>query len=205
MGIDENTVFNADRKRALRCAQEALDDALIDLDDFEEFTAAINAADSRGELEIIERRLLSFRAPAPSGSSMAPGTPAPLTPLPAQADSQTGFLSPIKRSGHWVVQDGSTFSTYFDDIRLDLRQAQPSHPHVRLQLTTVCGSIRLIVAEGVNVVNRISVNLGTPKINLAPPTSGAATVELTGWVALGDLRIISLAPGQKPPFGFNWV
>ena len=98
-------------------------------------------------------------------------------------------------------------NTVFGDIRIDLRGLRtvprtrevPPADRVELHLSTVFGTVDVVVAEGVDAELIGRTVFGDRRVDLAPVQRlvGTPLVVVHARTVFGDLRLRSLAPGQS--------
>lgn len=197
--MSEGPIYNADRKHAMRLVEQALSDGRIDFEDYDELTRAIADAPDRRTLDdIIDRshRLSTTGVPAPRQDHSPAATN-------SGAEHPSSWFGAIRRQGRWTAISGSTYSAYLGEVVLDLREATASEPDITLTANAYLGNVCVIVSPGVDVASHINVVMGDTKDKSAPAVAGAARVTLRGTCVMGSVKIISLEPGKRLPFGFT--
>jgi hypothetical protein len=112
-----------------------------------------------------------------------------------------GIFAAAERSGRWVVPATMTCTAVFGEVVLDLREALLQDRHVVISVYALCGRIRLIVPEGVEVVMNGTPLLGRQRGATArrvPTSSAAPVVEIRGYLAASEVL------ARTPPRPRRW-
>ncbi len=121
------------------------------------------------------------------------------------AVSLNALFGDVKRTGHWVVPEKTNAFLLFGDMMLDLREAQLQPGENRIEVFTVFGDVRVLVAPGVRVEAHGATLLGDARIELgsAPPEPGPyISLYVSG--VFGDVKVKAFAPGEKPTKRWRW-
>jgi len=180
---------DAEREATVTRLQTAVGEGRIDLDEFGQRAAAAYAAATTAELDALVADL-----PAP-----AAGVPASGGPVDERTeDAVTSIFGDVQLAP--VTSVPERVSAVFGDITIDLRGLRSAAGTVHLQLNTVFGDVQVIVSEGVSAEISGSTLFGDRRTELAavPRLPGTPHVVVRGWTVFGDLRLLSLAPGQSP-------
>jgi hypothetical protein len=86
----------------------------------------------------------------------------------------------VKRSGPWTVPAENSFRTWFDNVKLDLRQAQISATETHSHARALFGNVDLLVPEGVEVEVRARTQVGRTNLQASSGIPGAPRILLTG-------------------------
>ncbi len=62
-----------------------------------------------------------------------------------------GIFGNDARTGRWVVPEHFAATAIFGEVDLDMTEALLQRSHVILHVTAICGSVHVLVPEGVNV------------------------------------------------------
>ncbi|MCD0447900.1 DUF1707 domain-containing protein [Actinocorallia sp. API 0066] len=175
---------DADRDRVAELLQAAYADGRLTAEEHAERLAAVFGARTLGELTGVTRDLL----------------PAEQQPFQVDAKHVVAMFGSQRQEGRWVVPGRLPVSAVFGKIDLNLHEAILRHRHVVLDLSTLCGRIRLHVPGEVEVrfTGRSmagAVKQGEP---VWPSQGEAPVVELTGTLLLGTVEVIR-PRRPKPP------
>lgn len=177
----EVRVGDAERRNVDTLLQQACGDGLLSLSEYDERSAAVWAARTRGELALVTDDLPAI-LPAAQGVS-APEPVAHGTNRWGVAvfgeERMTGpvlgnqKLHSIAVMGHGVV-----------DLRRD-----DLPPKVTVTATAVMGNVEVLVPEGARVeANGFSV-MGSREVNVAPPLPGAPLIRIHAMSLMGSVEI----------------
>ena len=105
----------------------------------------------------------------------------------------------VRVKGRWRLPERTRAVTVFGDVRLDLRDSVCEEPEVRIEGSTVFGTVEVIVPEGVEAELTGFTLFGDRRLELAPVPRRPQTplVRVHGRTVFGDLRVRSLAPGES--------
>jgi hypothetical protein len=175
---------DADRQAVMARLETALTEGRITPEEFRQRADAAQAAVTTTEL----RPLLADLPPVGAPDAEIVGRRGP--------ESMFNVLGDIKLSGRTDLP--RRVGTVLGNIRIDLRDLRTDADVVELDLWTVLGDVDVILAEGVDGVLEGWAVLGNRKTELAPVPrrSGTPRVVVRAHVALGNLRLRSLAPGE---------
>jgi hypothetical protein len=163
---------DAERNTTIERLRDAAAEGRLTLEELADRIEAASGAVMRSELEDLV-------------SDLPAATPAVI------ADSgEVRAVGDVKRTGAWVVPADSRYTSWFGNIKLDLRQATITGFEVRIHAWTVFGDVDLLVPEGVQVDVHANSRLGQLKQKAdAAPVPGAPRIVLTGGTVLGDVKI----------------
>jgi hypothetical protein len=95
----------------------------------------------------------------------------------------------MRRSGRWVVPGRFPLSALFGSVELDLREAILQRRHVFIEANVLCGSVRLLVPEGVQVNVSGRTILSSREVRTRPAGGAAGPViEIGGTLVLGSIK-----------------
>lgn len=129
-----------------------------------------------------------------------PPLPVPASPSGVPPKAAIGVFSDVKRSGRWRVEPTSRFVHVFGDAKIDLREAEFLTPTIDIEVFGLFGDTKVIVTPGTEVDVSGTTLFGDQKIDqprdVAP---NGRRVQLTVNGAFGDVKVLVLEPGEKPP------
>jgi hypothetical protein len=174
---------DADREAAVGRLEVALGEGRIDLDEFGQRAGAAYAAVTTAELDLLTADLPSSTPPVE-----IVGTRTPRYLRSVFGDVRSAGPTAPERAG-----------TVFGDVQIDLRPLRTAANRVELHLSTVFGSVDVIVSEGVDAELDGWTLFGERRTDLAPVRRlpGTPLVVVHARTVFGDLRLRSLAPGQS--------
>ncbi|MFF0306725.1 DUF1707 domain-containing protein [Streptosporangium sp. NPDC004379] len=168
----------ADRERVAAVLGDALADGRLDPAEHEERVEALYRASTLGELTALTADLL----------------PPEAQPLRTDIRAVTAFFGSQERSGRWVVPTRFPATAICANVVLDLREAMLQSSRVTVQATVLCGTLTLIVPEGVRIEMAASTVMGGMH-NQVPPAPGGPVIEITGMVGMGS---VVAKPPKRP-------
>jgi hypothetical protein len=114
----------------------------------------------------------------------------------------TGLFGSEVRDGRWVVPPVLTCSAFCGEVEVDFRQALLQERRVVLYANAICGRIRLIVPEGVEVVMGGTALLGRRRGGTAvavPADADIPVIEVRSFVVAGEVLV------RTPPRSRRWL
>src|SRR6476661_3271792 len=169
-------VSDADRNGTLRRLHNAVALGLIDIDEFEERSAAVSQARMHSELAALVGDL--------------PGPGAIVTTATDRVELR-GVLGSLKRQGEWIVPTRLSLVRRMGSVDLDLTRARFAGPIVVIELDMKFGSLDLRLPEGASAsIDDVEVIVGSAhdhRVNA--PADGKPHVILTGKVTWGSVDI----------------
>lgn len=176
---------DAEREQSIVLLREAVGEGRLTLEEFSERVDLVHAARTDGELAGVTRDLPSRPTPA-----VVPGAP---------ADQHRAICSHLTRSGPWSLPRHSSWRSIFGTIDLDLRQARLDGPETLLEVYNLCGTVTLIVPEGVEVVVRGGGLFASQKVDAPqqPPVQGAPRLTIDTRGPCGTLHVRTQPPGNR--------
>jgi hypothetical protein len=129
---------DAERERSVALLRAAVGEGRLTLEEFSERVGLAYAARTDQQLASLARDL--------------PGNAA--VPPMAVPEEHRAFCSHLIRSGPWSLPRRSSWRSIFGTIDLDLRQARLAGPETLLEVYNLCGTVTVLVPEGVEVAVR---------------------------------------------------
>lgn len=115
--------------------------------------------------------------------------PAEEQPIRVDERSPHAMFGSIRRAGRWVVPVRLPVTAWFGTVELDLREAILQRRHVFIEANVLCGTVRLLVPEGVRVDVSGRTILSTRELRIRRPGDPAGpVVEIGGTVVLGSIK-----------------
>jgi Domain of unknown function (DUF1707)/Cell wall-active antibiotics response 4TMS YvqF len=166
---------DADRDRVLALLAEAVADGRLTADEHAERVQRACTARTLGELAELTTDLA-----VPSAQ-------------PVRLDGGrviSAIFGPARRDGRWVVPETLTVTAMFGEVEVDFTQAILQARHVQLLVTVIGGRLRLVVPDGVSVVQTAPVLLGRRRGGTLPPaTADTPVIEVKGLVLGGEIIV----------------
>jgi hypothetical protein len=194
---------DADRDHVAKLLGEALAEGRLDADEHAERIEGVYAAKTLGELRPYVADLpVSFTPPSTAGAGARVGTGsgsgsaamrvgAGLLNNPDATDSVMAVFGEQKRRGRWLVRNGLDAKAIFGSVELDLTEAVLEQRELTISATSILGEVKLIVPEGVMVVNEGTAILGERNMELSqdqPYTADTPIVHVKGFTLLGNVE-----------------
>jgi hypothetical protein len=175
-GADGLRISDADRNGTLRRLHNAVALGLIDIDEFEERSAAVARARLQSELAALVGDL--------------PGPGAIVTSATDRVELR-GVLGSLKRQGEWVVPTRLALHRRMGSIDLDLTKARFAGPIVVIELDTRFGSVEIRLPDGASAsIDDVEVIVGSARDHRRDaPSEGRPHVVLTGRCLFGSVDI----------------
>lgn len=165
---------DADRERVAELLHEAVTDGRLTLEEHSERIEGVYRARTLGELTAFTRDLL----------------PEEQQPFRVDAQSLVALFGSQRRDGRWVVPAKLPVAALFGTVELDLRQAILQRKHITLDVSALCGRLRLIVPDGVAVRVTGRTVLATARDGRPQHPQEGPVVEVTGTLLLGSVKVI---------------
>lgn len=106
-------------------------------------------------------------------------------------DTITAILATRKREVGWHMRRRTTAVAVMGDVVLDLRNGVMESESCELNVTVFLGDVKLYVPDGVAIVDKtVGMLTDTTMKGLRPVPVGSPTVTLTGFVLLGDVKVL---------------
>ncbi len=169
-------VSDADRNGTLRRLHNAVALGLIDIDEFEERSAAVSQARMRSDLDTLVDDL--------------PGPGAVVTSVADRVELR-GVLGSLKRQGEWIVPTRLALVRRMGSVDLDLTRARFAGPMVLVELDMKFGSVGVRLPEGASAsIDDVEVIVGSARdYRRDAPAEGTPHVIFTGKVVWGSLDV----------------
>lgn len=118
---------------------------------------------------------------------------------PFRVDSRNlhALFGSTKRDGRWVVPAKLPVAALFGTVELDLTEAILQRKHITLDVSALCGRLRLIVPEGVEVRITGRTVLSSRTLKTRPAGNGPV-VEVTGTLLLGSVKVVTPKKRRRP-------
>jgi hypothetical protein len=182
---------DADRDHVAALLGQALSEGRLDAEEHSERLESVYQAKTLGELRPLVADLpVSFTPPTAGGAPAARSDPASLANMPV-TDSVMAVFGEQKRRGRWLVRSGLDAKAIFGSIELDLTEAVLEQRELTISATSIFGEVKLIVPEGVMVVNEGTAILGERNMELRqdqPYTADSPIVHVRGLTLLGSVE-----------------
>lgn len=164
---------DADRERTVDLLREAAADGRLTLEEHHERVDRAYAARTLGELAELTVDLAESSA----------------QPLRLETKPVVAVFGSEEIAGRWVVPDRLVVTALFGEVKLDLREALLQQGTVTVQATAVCGSVKLLVPEGVEVRMTGPVLMGNKSSRVrVPEQPGGPVVEVRSFVLCGEIK-----------------
>lgn len=187
---------DSDRERIVEILREAVAEGRLDLSELDERVGQAYAARTYGELEPLVADLpVAGAVPVPAVRPAVAREPGALDGAVDRGGLQASttavaVMSGFERKGRWAV--GSTFNAvaFWGGGLIDLREADFTAGHVRINAYAVMGGIEIIVPEHAHVdVSGIGVMGGFDGPRSAAPVGGGPTVVVAGLAFWGGVSV----------------
>lgn len=182
-----------DRTRVAELLDEAYADGRLDREEHDERAASAITARTLGDLSVLTRDLdPTALAPASSPSSSAVAPAASRVPVVAgpPEDRIVTILGDVTRGAGHTLAARTEVVSGLGDIRLDLTSMELAAHDVIIDIKSVMGDIKIMVPEGIRVIDQTGRFLGDSKFDgLAPTGPDAPSVTLTGFIVMGDVKV----------------
>ena len=140
---DQKRVGNPERERAVEFLNSALTQGYLDIGEFDERTAAVYAARTRGELAHVLVHLPGEDRLFPGSAS--PAGDSPPTGGPAATELDISWKT-VTRRGSWRVPDRLIVSGSMGTANLDFSDARFTHHDVDLEIQVSASSVKVLLA-----------------------------------------------------------
>jgi hypothetical protein len=192
-------ISDEDRHKVAEVLRQAAGEGRIDLDELDERLQATYQAKTYGELVpiTVDLPVAGHGVPRPS-----PAPPhAPVGPVP-RYPSSVAVMSETKRTGSWLVEDGTTAFALMGSVLLDMREALFAAREVTVTASAVMGEVKVVVDAGTTVVVEGVGVMGEyteqrPKVAFeAQP--GGPVLRLRGIALMGSVSVQRKGPPREP-------
>lgn len=172
----------AERQHVIDRIQQAMAEDLIPFHELDERFAAVYGATNRAELERLTADLPApqYQPPAPTARHPAPR-------------SQFSLIGDIEVGGWLALDSEMTVTGVIGDITVDLSSAGLGRDGVTINVRSLIGDAKVIVPDGARVQIEAIRILGDLRQDLSPPVEGGPLIRITGFQAIGDLKVYSLS------------
>jgi hypothetical protein len=124
---------------------------------------------------------------------------APAEQQPVRVDDRPvhALFGSLRRSGRWVVPARFPVTAVFGTVELDLREAILQRRHIVIDANVLCGTVHLLVPEGVrvDVATRMVLSSRVLKVRPAGERAGQVDegpiIEIGGTLVLGSIKVRS--------------
>jgi hypothetical protein len=173
---DGMRVSDADRNGTLRRLHNAVALGLIDIEEFEERSAAVAQARLHSELDALVGDL--------------PGPGAIVTSAADRVELR-GVLGSLKRQGEWTVPSRLALRRRIGSVDLDLTKARFAGPMIVIELDLRFGGLDIRLPEGASAsIDDVEVVVGSAHDHRRDaPAEGSPHIILTGKVVCGSVDI----------------
>jgi hypothetical protein len=100
----------------------------------------------------------------------------------------TSVFGSVKRSGRFSVPSQLHLKAAFAELRLDLRDALFPEREVLLVCESLCASVKVLLPEGVSVVDHSTSLFSSQKV-LPTPEAHGPIIHLDGWSLCSDVKV----------------
>lgn len=178
---------DADRERVVAVLASAAADGRLTLEEHTERVARAYSARTLGDL-------------AELTADLAEAAAQPLN-LDASGPAVAVFGTEV-RAGRWVVPENFAATAICGEVNLDLTEALLQQPHVVVHATAICGSVHLLVPDGVNVRLSGTAIMGT-KVNHVRAVAAGPVVDIRAFLVCGRVTARTPKRGRwrRPGFG----
>lgn len=178
-----------DRTRVAELLDEAYADGRLDREEHDERAASAITARTLGDLSVLTRDL-DPTALAPASSAVVPASSnVPVVAGPPE-DRIVTILGDVTRGAGHTLAARTEVVSGLGDIKLDLTSMKLASHDVVIDIKSVMGDVKIMVPEGIRVIDQTGRFLGDSKFNgLVPTGPEAPTVTLTGFIVLGDIKV----------------
>lgn len=174
----------ARRDEVVRELLRAVGDGRLSFQDYYDRADAVAAAST--EAEVLRAR---DGIPAADVAPAHPGT---------QSKTILALLGDVRRTGSWQVGSETVIYSVFGDATLDLRSARLQPGDVEITFFGVFGDSRVIVPDGVEVVNEGITVFGDHRTDVrGAPRPDAPRVIVRHYSLFGDSRVASESSGER--------
>lgn len=182
----ELRISDADRNGTLRRLHNAVALGLIDIEEFEERSAAVSQARQRSDLDALVGDL--------------PG-PGAIVSTATDRVELRGVLGSLKRQGEWIVPTRLALVRRMGSVDLDLTRARFAGPIVVVELDMKFGSVDVRLPDGASAsIDDVEVIVGSARDHRRDaPAEGRPHVVFAGKVVWGSVDI--RGPRRKSVLG----
>jgi hypothetical protein len=181
---------DADRDHVAQLLGQAFAEGRLSAEEHAERTDGVYAAKTLGELRPYLADLPVAFSPPSAGAAPSPRGEMPPA-VGGVIDSVVAVFGEQKRRGRWLVRSGLEAKAIFGSVELDLTEAVLEQRELTITATSIFGEVKLIVPEGVMVVNEGTAILGERNMNLSqdqPYTAETPIVHVRGLSLFGNVE-----------------
>jgi hypothetical protein len=184
---------DADRDHVAALLGQALSEGRLNAEEHSERIEHVYAAKTLGELRPLVADLPVSFTPPTAGATPAtsPRSDAASFANMPVTDSVMAVFGEQKRRGRWLVRSGLDAKAIFGSVELDLTEAVLEQRELTISATSIFGEVKLIVPEGVMVVNEGTAILGERNLSLKqeqPYTAETPIVHVRGLTLFGSVE-----------------
>jgi hypothetical protein len=182
---------DADRDHVAALLGQALAEGRLDAQEHSERLEEVYTAKTLGQLRPLVSDLpVAFTPPTAGGAPEPRRDPASPANVPA-TDNVLAVLGEQKRRGRWLVRNGLDVKAILGSVELDLTEAVLEQRELSISVSSFLGEVKLIVPDGVMVVNEGTAILGERNMSLSqdePYTADTPIVHVHGFTLLGNVE-----------------
>jgi Domain of unknown function (DUF1707)/Cell wall-active antibiotics response 4TMS YvqF len=182
---------DADRDHVAALLGQALAEGRLDAQEHSERLEEVYTAKTLGQLRPLVSDLpVAFTPPTAGGAPEPRQDAASLANVPA-TDNVLAVLGEQKRRGRWLVRNGLDVKAILGSVELDLTEAVLEQRELSISVSSFLGEVKLIVPDGVMVVNEGTAILGERNMSLSqdePYTADTPIVHVRGFTLLGNVE-----------------
>lgn len=191
--LPSDPVGDDDRAPALQRIRQAVGENVLPFEELDDRFAAIYAATTRAELDAVVADL-----PAPAAPLPAPA----VVPHPAPRSSFV-LIGDLSVGGGVAVDSEIRATNLIGDTTIDLSDAVLG-PEVDVRVSSIIGDITVIVPDGVRASLETTTIIGERTTILSDARPGAPTIRVTGFCAIGEVKLYSLSRVPEGLFRRIW-
>lgn len=180
---------DADRARVADLLDEAYADGRLDREEHDERATSALTARTIRDLTVLTRDLDPTAMTPGSSALVSAGGGVPVVAGPPQ-DRIVTIMGDVTRGGGHTLAAHTEIVSGLGDIKLDLTSMKLAAHDVVIDIKSVMGDIKIMVPEGIKVIDQTGRFLGDSKFDgLVPTGPDAPTVTLIGFIILGDVKV----------------
>jgi len=162
---------DGDRERVASILNDAMTDGRLSMEEHSQRIEGVYNAVTLGDLTAFTLDLM----------------PADQQPFRVDSQSLYALFGNAQRDGRWVVPAKLPIAALFGTVELDLREAVLQRKHIVLDVTALCGRVRILVPDGVEVRVTGRTVLTSRDLKVRPMGDGPV-VEIRGTFVLGSVK-----------------
>jgi hypothetical protein len=182
---------DADRDHVAALLGQALAEGRLDAQEHSDRLEEVYTAKTLGQLRPLVSDLPVSFTPPTAGGLPEPRPDAGMLANVPPTDNVLALLGEQKRRGRWLVRNGLDAKAILGSIELDLTEAVLEQRELTISVSSILGEVKLIVPEGVMVVNEGTAILGERNMSLSqdqPYTADTPIVHVRGFTLLGNVE-----------------